>query len=162
MTMTAMLLLLLLSNKADSYFSETQKCENIFVVVFPLIGAVDFVRLKSLRSGPQTLLRQINNLGILGSFLPAQFSWIYFSTLQNYIVLCKFLILWASWAPISWRLFWHRVLLGVVKLPLTSMWVVLSIWPVNTHLLCKGKYHCTADLLFDWFGFLQTSKCVVN
>ena len=23
----------------------------------------------------------------------------------------------------------------------------------NTHLLCKGKYHCTADLLFDWFGF---------
>ena len=25
--------------------------------------------------------------------------------------------------------------------------------PENTHLLCKGKYHCTADLLFDWFGF---------
>ena len=23
----------------------------------------------------------------------------------------------------------------------------------NTHLLCKGKYHCTADLLFDWLGF---------
>ena len=23
----------------------------------------------------------------------------------------------------------------------------------NTHLLRKGKYHCTADLLFDWFGF---------
>ena len=23
----------------------------------------------------------------------------------------------------------------------------------NTHLLHKGKYHCTTDLLFDWFGF---------
>ena len=28
----------------------------------------------------------------------------------------------------------------------------------NTHLLCKGKYRCTADLLFDWFGFDQTCK----
>ena len=28
----------------------------------------------------------------------------------------------------------------------------------NTHLLHKGKYHCTADLLFDWLGFGQTSK----
>ena len=27
------------------------------------------------------------------------------------------------------------------------------ISPENTHLLRKGKYHCTADLLFDWFGF---------
>ena len=26
----------------------------------------------------------------------------------------------------------------------------------NTHLLCKGKYHCMADLLFGWFGFNQT------
>ena len=23
----------------------------------------------------------------------------------------------------------------------------------NTHLLCKRKYHCTHDLLFDWLGF---------
>ena len=23
----------------------------------------------------------------------------------------------------------------------------------NTHLLRKGKYHCTADLMFYWFGF---------
>ena len=23
----------------------------------------------------------------------------------------------------------------------------------NTHLLWKGKYHCMADLLFDWLGF---------
>ena len=25
--------------------------------------------------------------------------------------------------------------------------------PENTHLLCKGKYHCTADLQLDWLGF---------
>ena len=25
-----------------------------------------------------------------------------------------------------------------------------------------GNYHCPADLLFDWFGFDQTSKTVVN
>ena len=30
----------------------------------------------------------------------------------------------------------------------------------NTHLLRKGKYHCTADLLFDQLGFGQTSKSV--
>ena len=24
----------------------------------------------------------------------------------------------------------------------------------------RGKFHCTADLLFDWFGFDQTSKTV--
>ena len=27
--------------------------------------------------------------------------------------------------------------------------------PENTH--HRGKYHCTADLLFEWFGFDQTS-----
>ena len=26
----------------------------------------------------------------------------------------------------------------------------------------RGKFHCTADLLFDWFGFDQTSKAVAN
>ena len=30
----------------------------------------------------------------------------------------------------------------------------------NTQLLCKGKYHCSADLLLDWFGFGLTSKSV--
>ena len=29
-------------------------------------------------------------------------------------------------------------------------------------LLWKRKYHCTADLLFDQFGFDRTSKSVVN
>ena len=32
----------------------------------------------------------------------------------------------------------------------------------NTHWICKGKCHCTADLLFDWFVFNQTSKYVNN
>ena len=32
----------------------------------------------------------------------------------------------------------------------------------NTHFLRKGKYHCAAKLLFDWFRFNQTSKYVFN
>ena len=32
----------------------------------------------------------------------------------------------------------------------------------NTDLLCKGKYHCMTDLLFDWFGFDRTCKCLSN
>ena len=32
-----------------------------------------------------------------------------------------------------------------------------NVTPENTHLLCKGKYHCTTDLLFDWFGFSWTT-----
>ena len=35
-------------------------------------------------------------------------------------------------------------------------------WPENTHLLRKGKYHCTADILFDRFGFNQICKSVSN
>ena len=34
--------------------------------------------------------------------------------------------------------------------------------PENTRLLFKGKYHSTADLLFDWFGFNQTSRYFTN
>ena len=32
----------------------------------------------------------------------------------------------------------------------------------NTQLLCKGKYHCVAHLLFDRLGFGQTSKIVYS
>ena len=35
-----------------------------------------------------------------------------------------------------------------------------SLQPDNTQLLCKWKDHCTADNLFYWFGFNQTSKSV--
>ena len=31
-------------------------------------------------------------------------------------------------------------------------------YPENTH--HRGKYHCTADLQFDWFVFDKTSKTV--
>ena len=30
---------------------------------------------------------------------------------------------------------------------------ITTLQPVNTHLLCEGKYHCTDDLLFEWFRF---------
>ena len=36
----------------------------------------------------------------------------------------------------------------------------LKLMTDNTHLHRKGKYHCMADLPFDWFGFGQTSKSV--
>ena len=38
----------------------------------------------------------------------------------------------------------------------------LKVVVENTRLLCKGKYHCTPDLLFGWFGFNQTCKFVSN
>ena len=40
----------------------------------------------------------------------------------------------------------------------------IQVWryPENTHLLRKGKYHCMTDLLFDWFGFDRTCKCLSN
>ena len=37
---------------------------------------------------------------------------------------------------------------------------VLSADSVKTH--HWGKYHCMADLLFDWFGFDQSSKADAN
>ena len=44
-----------------------------------------------------------------------------------------------------------------MAIDLTSLWLVGS---ENTHLFRKGKYHCTADLLFERLGFGQTSKSV--
>ena len=32
----------------------------------------------------------------------------------------------------------------------------------HTDLICMGKYHCMADLLFDWFEFDQTSVAATN
>ena len=37
----------------------------------------------------------------------------------------------------------------------TSLVRLTLVKPENTHLLCKAKYHCMADLLFDWFGFAK-------
>ena len=38
----------------------------------------------------------------------------------------------------------------------------ITLTSENTHLLCKGKYHCMTDPLFDWLGFGQTSKSVCS
>ena len=32
----------------------------------------------------------------------------------------------------------------------------------DTHFLHKGKYHCMADIFFDWFGFEQICKSLSN
>ena len=34
------------------------------------------------------------------------------------------------------------------------------LYTENTH--HRGKYHCTADFQFDWFGFDQKRKTVAN
>jgi hypothetical protein len=39
------------------------------------------------------------------------------------------------------------VMLNVIMLSVTLLSIVI---PGNT----KGKYHCTVDLLFDWFGLV--------
>ena len=37
------------------------------------------------------------------------------------------------------------------KYPHLNYYILLSV-AENSHLLHMGKYHCTADLLFDWLG----------
>ena len=32
----------------------------------------------------------------------------------------------------------------------------------NTHLQSKGEYNCSADLLFDWFGFDKSKAAESN
>ncbi len=39
-----------------------------------------------------------------------------------------------------------------------SAWLFIHI-PINLHQgILKGKYHCTVDLLFDWFGLVCFCK----
>ena len=68
--------------------------------------------------------------------------------------------------PQSWQIF---VLLLKENLPtrLFKNWPISSLYHwstkdrwANTH--HRGKYHCPADLIFDLFGFDQTSKAVAN
>ena len=37
-----------------------------------------------------------------------------------------------------------------------------GVYPENTHLLCKWKFHSMADLLLDWFDLNQIWKSVSN
>ena len=53
----------------------------------------------------------------------------------------------------------RKIWLHYLEIPCTHG-VVLRDWLVTEQLLCKGKYHCTTDLLFDWFGFNETIKSV--
>ena len=49
-----------------------------------------------------------------------------------------------------------------LTIPLCRFALFLSS-PFNQRAFAKrGKYHCTADLLFDWFGFDQTCKIVLH
>ena len=51
----------------------------------------------------------------------------------------------------------------IFKIAFLLFSLFLSINAESTHLLCKGKYHCTANLIFYWVGFNQTStKCDDN
>ena len=36
-----------------------------------------------------------------------------------------------------------------------------SLACAREHTLCKGKYHCTAELLLDWFGF-DPNLCLIQ
>ena len=57
--------------------------------------------------------------------------------------------------------------LSRVELDWTAPICRLHIWvPIahveDAHSLCKGKYRCTTDHLFNWFGFNQSNKSVDN
>ena len=51
---------------------------------------------------------------------------------------------------------------NLVQNCMTDSCEILNEPTENTHLLRKGKYHCTADLLFDWFGFSKLIKIYVR
>ena len=36
---------------------------------------------------------------------------------------------------------------------MNRLYISAVVTLIKEHSLCKGKYHCMADLLFDWFGF---------
>ena len=52
---------------------------------------------------------------------------------------------------------------GIIEMEVSRTVILLSLWlrwieAEDTHLHRKEKYHCTADLQFDWFGLDKTSK----
>ena len=50
----------------------------------------------------------------------------------------------------------------VSETPVVNVRDTVTMWPDNTHLLCKSKFQCIANLLFAWFGFDKNSKYVAN
>ena len=55
---------------------------------------------------------------------------------------------------------WLKISMRYFKQPNIEHFDIIN--SENTQLLHKGKYHCKADLLFDWFGFYQTCKSLSN
>ena len=47
-----------------------------------------------------------------------------------------------------------------IKLLLENPFYIYVLMPINPEntLFVRGKYHCMADLMFDWFVFDQTCK----
>ena len=100
---------------------------------------------------------------------------------QDTTSLCAKIILMADpWTRMSSTNFsssltmldWNKALL-LVRRSTHVTWTIQSalflsghqriyVMPEHTHLRCKMKYHYMAVLLFDWFGFGQTSKSIVD
>ena len=71
-----------------------------------------------------------------------------------------------QWALVKWHFFASSASSDILQ---STVMTVSSIevrnWKdrwILVKLLCKGKYHCTADPLFHWFEFDRRSKPVVN
>ena len=45
---------------------------------------------------------------------------------------------------------------------ISNKWQIIWRPGHRTLTIERGKYHCTTDLLFDWFGFNHTSKAYAN
>ena len=56
------------------------------------------------------------------------------------------------------KVLWNRPQVCVEKQQKVN---TISRWERKQRILCKGKYHCTTDPLFDWPKFDQKSKSVV-
>ena len=75
---------------------------------------------------------------------------------------CWYLVSEATSVPNASRCHFHErnmtfsysniLTLGIIEIPRSA----------NTHILCKGKHHCMADILFYYFGFNQRSQFVYN
>ena len=55
------------------------------------------------------------------------------------------------------------IVMGTLRLPFAFFWGMhfTLVKSEITDILCKGKYFCTGDLIYDRFGFNQTSNSVL-
>ncbi len=65
--------------------------------------------------------------------------------MSQIITLCRVSSCWVSWHPF-------------IDLACLPVWLTQPTCPVCTgREYLRGKYHCTIDLLFDWFGISYTT-----